>query len=73
MLQLLRAANMVVSSARFLRSLKEEVLAPEVYHLDPKVSDTESFRRFVRCVCFGCKFWLSLSLTVFELIEHVVS
>ncbi|KAK7102205.1 carnitine O-palmitoyltransferase 2, mitochondrial-like [Littorina saxatilis] len=46
--QLLRAANLVVSSARFLRSLKDEVLEPEVYHLNPKKSDTESFRRFVR-------------------------
>ena len=50
LLQLLRAANLVVSSAKFLRSLKDEVLAPEVYHLNPKASDTDSFRRFVKYV-----------------------
>ncbi|KAL8569449.1 hypothetical protein ACOMHN_054164 [Nucella lapillus] len=46
--QLLRAANMVVSSARFMKSLRQELLAPEIYHLNPAASDTESFRRFVR-------------------------
>ena len=46
---------MVVSSARFMRSLKEGVLDPEVYHLNPKASDTDSFRRFVR--------WASLHIS----------
>ncbi|XP_076447430.1 carnitine O-palmitoyltransferase 2, mitochondrial-like isoform X2 [Babylonia areolata] len=46
--QLLRAANLVVSSARFMKSLREELLDPEVFHLNPKASDTDSFRRFVR-------------------------
>lgn len=46
--QLLKAANLVVSSARFLRSLKDKVLEPEIYHLNPGVSDNDKFRRFVR-------------------------
>ncbi|KAK7496706.1 hypothetical protein BaRGS_00012113 [Batillaria attramentaria] len=43
--QALRAANLVMSSARFMRSLREEVLEPEVYHLNPAASDTLAFRK----------------------------
>ncbi|UYV69813.1 CPT2 [Cordylochernes scorpioides] len=46
--QLTRATNMAVSILRFYRSLKEEVLEPDVYHLNPNKSDTPAFRRFVR-------------------------
>lgn len=42
--QLVRATNLVVSSLRFYRSLKDNILEPEVYHLNPKKSDTELFR-----------------------------
>lgn len=42
--QLARATNLIVSSLRFYRSLKDNVLEPEVYHLNPKKSDTELFR-----------------------------
>lgn len=42
--QLVRATNLVLSSLRFYRSLKDGVLDPEVYHLNPKKSDTDLFR-----------------------------
>lgn len=42
--QLTRTTNLVVSSLRFMRSLREEVLEPEVYHMNPKKSDTERYR-----------------------------
>lgn len=42
--QILRATNMLISSLRFYRSLKDNLLEPEVYHLNPKKSDNESFR-----------------------------
>ncbi|XP_041348084.1 carnitine O-palmitoyltransferase 2, mitochondrial-like [Gigantopelta aegis] len=46
--QLLRATNMVVSSARFMKTLNKEILEPEVFHLNPAKSDNEKFRKFVR-------------------------
>lgn len=42
--QLVRASNLVISSLRFYRSLKDNLLEPEVYHLNKKKSDTETFR-----------------------------
>lgn len=42
--QLTRTTNLVVTSLRFMRSLREELLEPEVYHLNPKKSDTERYR-----------------------------
>ncbi|XP_050413982.1 carnitine O-palmitoyltransferase 2, mitochondrial [Patella vulgata] len=46
--QLLRATNMVVSSVKFMKTLRDEYLSPEVFHLNPAKSDNESFRRLVR-------------------------
>lgn len=46
--QLTKTANLVVSALRFMRSLREELLEPEVYHLNPKKSDTDRFRRIAR-------------------------
>lgn len=43
--QLTRASNLVVTSLRFMRSLRAEFLEPEVYHLNPKKSDTEWYRK----------------------------
>ncbi|XP_055922535.1 carnitine O-palmitoyltransferase 2, mitochondrial [Eupeodes corollae] len=42
--QLIRSANLVISSLRFMRSLKENVLKPEVFHMNPKKSDNERFQ-----------------------------
>jgi len=46
--QLLRATNILLSSLRFAKTLRANILEPEVYHLDPKKSDTDSFKKFVR-------------------------
>ncbi|KAL4226898.1 Carnitine O-palmitoyltransferase 2 [Mactra antiquata] len=46
--QCVRATNMVVSSLRFLKAFRANVLEPDVYHLNPKVSDNMKFRKFVR-------------------------
>lgn len=43
--QLVRTTNLVISSLRFYKSLKANILEPEVFHLNPKKSDTEQFRR----------------------------
>lgn len=46
--QRLQATNFVVSSLRFMRSLRAQLLGPEVFHLNPKESDTEKYRRIMR-------------------------
>ncbi|KAI0230258.1 Carnitine O-palmitoyltransferase 2, mitochondrial [Lamellibrachia satsuma] len=48
--QLIRATNFVVSSLRFMKTLRANVLEPEVIHLNPEKSDTIKFRKFVRCL-----------------------
>ncbi|XP_061430953.1 carnitine O-palmitoyltransferase 2, mitochondrial-like isoform X1 [Lethenteron reissneri] len=53
--QLTRATNLTVSGLRFMRTLRAGVLEPEVFHLNPARSDTDSFRRWVR--------WLPSSLS----------
>ncbi|XP_014272988.1 carnitine O-palmitoyltransferase 2, mitochondrial [Halyomorpha halys] len=42
--QLVRSANLLISSLRFMRSLRNNYLEPEVYHLNAKKSDTGLFR-----------------------------
>ncbi|CAG9129159.1 unnamed protein product [Plutella xylostella] len=42
--QLLRAANLLTSAVRFMLSLRDRVLEPEVYHMNPKKSNTPMFR-----------------------------
>uniref|UniRef100_A0A182MZ77 Choline/carnitine acyltransferase domain-containing protein n=1 Tax=Anopheles dirus TaxID=7168 RepID=A0A182MZ77_9DIPT len=42
--QLLRTTNLVVSSLRFMRSLRAKTLEPEVFHMNPAKSDTNMFR-----------------------------
>ncbi|XP_058818068.1 carnitine O-palmitoyltransferase 2, mitochondrial [Topomyia yanbarensis] len=41
---LLRTTNLVVSSLRFMKSLRAQLLEPEVFHLNPAKSDTHTFR-----------------------------
>ncbi|XP_014256389.1 carnitine O-palmitoyltransferase 2, mitochondrial isoform X2 [Cimex lectularius] len=42
--QLLRGTNLLISSLRFMKSLRSNLLEPEVYHMNPKKSDTSFFR-----------------------------
>lgn len=48
--QLVRATNMVCSAVRFMKTLRAGLLEPEVFHLNPAKSDTDSFKRFIRLV-----------------------
>ncbi|KAL1270007.1 hypothetical protein QQF64_032296 [Cirrhinus molitorella] len=48
--QLLRATNMVCSAVRFMKTLRAGLLEPEVFHLNPAKSDTDSFKRLIRWV-----------------------
>lgn len=42
--QLLRTANIIISSMRFMKSLKAEILVPEIFHMNASKTDTNSFR-----------------------------
>ena len=42
--QLLKTANIIASSMRFMKSLNAEILVPEIYHMNASKTDTESFR-----------------------------
>ena len=46
--QLVRATNLLMSSMRFMKTLRGGVLDPEVFHLNPAKSDTESFRNVMK-------------------------
>ncbi|GFY40144.1 carnitine O-palmitoyltransferase 2, mitochondrial [Trichonephila inaurata madagascariensis] len=48
--QLLRSSNMIISSLRFFKSLKANILEPEVFHLNPEKSDTAFFRKTMRLI-----------------------
>ncbi|XP_064138065.1 carnitine O-palmitoyltransferase 2, mitochondrial [Loxodonta africana] len=48
--QLTRATNMTVSAVRFLKTLRAGLLEPEVFHLNPAKSDTDTFKRLIRLV-----------------------
>lgn len=44
--QLIRSTNLMISAVRFMLSLRERILEPEVYHLNAKKSNTPLFRTF---------------------------
>lgn len=46
--QLVRATNLLVSSLRFMKSLDNEILEPEVFHLNPGKSDNLRYRRIMK-------------------------
>uniref|UniRef100_UPI00358EA458 carnitine O-palmitoyltransferase 2, mitochondrial isoform X2 n=1 Tax=Myxine glutinosa TaxID=7769 RepID=UPI00358EA458 len=46
--QAVRATNLAISAARFLCTLRDGVLEPDVFHLNPAKTDTPGFRRWVR-------------------------
>ncbi|XP_076134253.1 carnitine O-palmitoyltransferase 2, mitochondrial [Alosa pseudoharengus] len=48
--QLIRATNMVCSAVRFMKTLRAGLLEPEVFHLNPAKSDTDSFKKLIRWV-----------------------
>jgi carnitine O-palmitoyltransferase 2 len=45
--QLVRSTNFIVSSMRLLKTMRANILEPEVYHLYPEKSDNQRFRKFV--------------------------
>lgn len=62
--QLIRATNLLVSASRFMLSLREEILEPEVYHLNPKKSNTEIFRTITGLLPEAISWYVFLIKTV---------
>ncbi|XP_070558107.1 carnitine O-palmitoyltransferase 2, mitochondrial-like [Ptychodera flava] len=48
--QVIRSTNFIVSAMRFMKTIRAGILEPEVFHLNPSKSDTQSFRNVVRWV-----------------------
>lgn len=48
--QLVRSANMVCSIVRFMKTLRAGLLEPEVFHLNPAKSNTDTFKKLIRWV-----------------------
>ncbi|KOC68074.1 Carnitine O-palmitoyltransferase 2, mitochondrial, partial [Habropoda laboriosa] len=47
-MQLVKATNLVISSLRFMKSLKENVLRPEIFYLKPETSSSNTFHTVTR-------------------------
>lgn len=48
--QAVRTTNLVISSLRFMKSLKEDLLEPEVFHLNADKSNTDTYRKVMKMV-----------------------
>lgn len=48
MTQSVRATNYLISSLRFMKSIRSNLLEPEIFHLNPEKSDTLVFKRLMR-------------------------
>lgn len=46
--QAVRATNYLISSLRMLKSMRENKLEPEIFHLNPDKSNTLTFKRLMR-------------------------
>lgn len=48
--QLIRATNIVCSTARFVKTLRTGLLEPDVFHRNPRMSDSNCFKKCIRWV-----------------------
>lgn len=64
---LIRASNCIVSSLRFRRSLKENLLKPEVYHMNPKKSDTKTYQKVTNLCPSAISTYVSYAFNAFPL------
>lgn len=65
--QLIRTSNLVISSLRFMKSLRAHYLAPEVYHMNPRKSDTETYRTVTRLAPAAIATYVSYAFKAFPL------
>ena len=62
-----RVTNMLISALRFKRSLQSQQLSPEVYHLNPKTSDSEFYRRVMKFTPDAFASLVSMAMKAFPL------
>lgn len=65
--QLSRATNFVISCGRFKKTLDSCLLAPEVFHMDPKKSDTKLFQYICRILPRKISWYGAYSFNAFPL------
>uniref|UniRef100_A0AC34FF03 Choline/carnitine acyltransferase domain-containing protein n=1 Tax=Panagrolaimus sp. ES5 TaxID=591445 RepID=A0AC34FF03_9BILA len=65
--QLSRATNFAISCARFKKALDAEILAPEVFHMNPKKSDTDFFRTVCRLLPSNLSWFGAVAFKAFPL------
>ncbi|CAF0832301.1 unnamed protein product [Didymodactylos carnosus] len=62
-----RITNYIISSIRFMKTLRSNRLDPEVYHLNPKKTNTDSFRKYLRFVPKRFSFYGAYLMKAFPL------
>lgn len=62
-----RVTNLVVSSLRFMRSLNGQMLEPEVFHMNPRKSDTDTFRNVLRLIPSSVSTYVAYAFKAFPL------
>ncbi|VDO17473.1 unnamed protein product, partial [Haemonchus placei] len=65
--QVSRSTNFAISFARFRRALDANVLAPEVFHLNPKKSDTKLFRNVCKSLPASLSWYGAVAFKAFPL------
>lgn len=65
--QLIRTANLVISTLRFRKSLVTGLLKPEVYHMNSKKSDTEFYHKITRLAPSRISTYVSYAFNAFPL------
>lgn len=63
----IRASNFLISSARFLKSLRSNKLKPEIFHLNPEKSDTVLFQRLMRMIPESVSFYGAYAFNAYPL------
>lgn len=65
--QLVRTANLVISTLRFRRSLITCTLKPEVYHMNPKKTDTDFYHTVTRLMPSSVSTYVSFLFNAYPL------
>lgn len=65
--QLVKATNLVISALRFMRSLTENILKPEIFYLNPKVSDSVMYHLVTKLLPSRIKAYGSYAFKAFPL------
>ena len=65
--QAVRATNMLISSIRFMKSLRANNLKPEIFHLNPEKSDTVFFQKLMSWIPESISFYGAYMFNAFPL------